>query len=76
MQMLFSFFYFMLYFAGIMQAEVFFCFNEIFFLKTYDIHIIVYIFFPALVVMQYWSHIRQQCCTPNSSSQVICFLCV
>lgn len=28
MQMLFSFFYFMLYFTGIMQAEVFFCFNE------------------------------------------------
>lgn len=27
MKMLFSFF-FMLYFAGIMQAEVFFCFNE------------------------------------------------
>lgn len=33
MQMLFSFFYFMLYFAGIMQAEVFFCFNEKIFFK-------------------------------------------
>lgn len=43
MQMLFSFlFSFMLYFAGIMQAEVFFCFNEKKInLKTYDIHIIV-----------------------------------
>lgn len=50
----FLFFFFMLYFAGIMQAEVFFCFNEIFFLKTYDIHIIVKKhFFPPLVVMQY-----------------------
>lgn len=43
MQMLFSFlFSFMLYFAGIMQAEVlFFLMKKKINLKTYDIHIIV-----------------------------------
>lgn len=41
MKMLFSFF-FMLYFAGIMQAEVlFFLMKKKINLKTYDIHIIV-----------------------------------